>query len=212
MDHRPQAANTTGASEPSRCDRSEGAAPAEQLESQSPATVPKLRITTCDMRRVAHCPKECLNRSDATCLVHLHPKSMPLTPNAFSPRLTPELSRAAKRRRLGRTVRRDVKAEADLLQAGATTVMRGSPAASCEHLRGRESSRRGRSEGAAPAEQLESESPATVPKLRMTTCDMRRAADCPKECLNRSDETCLVHLHPKSMPLTRNAFSPRLTA
>ena len=127
------------------------------------------------------------------------------------PRITPELSRAAKRRRLGRIVRRDVKAEADLLQAGATTVMRGSPAASREHHRGRESSRCDRSEGAAPAEQLESESPATVPKLRMTTCDMRRAADCPKECLNRSDGTCLVQLHPKSMPLTRNAFSPRLT-
>ena len=118
---------------------------------------------------------------------------------------------ATKRRRLGRIVRRDVKAEADLLQAGATTVMRGSPAASREHHRGRESSRCDRSEGAAPAEQLESESPATVPKLRMTTCDMRRVADCPKECLNRSDETRLVQLHPKSMPLTRNAFSPRLT-
>ena len=51
-------------------------------------------------------------------------------------RLTPELSRAAKRRRLGRIVRRDVKAEADLLQAGATTVMRGSLAASREHHRG----------------------------------------------------------------------------
>ena len=115
---------------------------------------------------------------------------------------------ATKRRRLGRIVRRDVKAEADLLQAGATTVMRGSPAASREHHRGRESSRCDRSEGAAPAEQLEGESPATVPKLRMTTCDMRRVADCPKECLNRSDETRLVQLHPKSMPLTRNAFSP----
>ena len=125
--------------------------------------------------------------------------------------LTPELSRAAKRRRLGRIVRRDVKAEADLLQAGETTVMRGSLAASCEHHKGRESSRCDRSEDAAPAEQLEGESSATVPKLRMTTCDMRRAAHCPKECLNRSDETCVVHLHPKSMPLTRNAFSPRLT-
>ena len=181
------------------------------MESESPATVPKLRMTTCDMRRAAHCPKECLNRSDETCVVQLHPKSMPLTRNAFSPRLTPELSRAAKRRRLGRIVRRDVKAEADLLQAGATTVMRGSPAASREHHRGRESSRCDRSEGAAPAEQLESESPAKVPKLRMTACDMRRAAHRPKERLNRSDETCLVQCHPKSMPLTRNAFSPRLT-
>ena len=51
--------------------------------------------------------------------------------------LTPELSRAAKRRRLGRIVRRDVKAEADLLQAVAATVMRESPAASREHHRGR---------------------------------------------------------------------------
>ena len=31
MDHWPQAANITGASEPSRCGRSEGAAPAEQF-------------------------------------------------------------------------------------------------------------------------------------------------------------------------------------
>jgi len=57
-------------------------------------------------------------------------------PECFFPRLTPELSRAAKRRRLGRVVRRDVKAEADLLQARATTVMRGSLAASREHHRG----------------------------------------------------------------------------
>jgi len=61
---------------------------------------------------------------------------------------------ATKRRRLGRIVRRDVKAEADLLQAGATTVMRGSLAASREHHRGREPSRCDRSEGAAPAEQF----------------------------------------------------------
>ena len=115
---------------------------------------------------------------------------------------------ATKRRRLGRIVRRDVKAEADLLQARATTEMRGSLAASRKHHRGRESSRCDRSEGAAPAEQLESKSPATVPKLRMTKCDMRRAAHRPKECLNRNDGTCLVHLHPKSMPLTPNAFSP----
>ena len=59
--------------------------------------MPKLRMTTCDMRRAAHCPKECLNRSDETRLVQLHPKSMPLTRNAFSPRLTPELSRTAAR-------------------------------------------------------------------------------------------------------------------